>query len=58
MIKMKLENFDLAHICESGQCFRMTQPEANKYEIIATDKYLRAEQYDDEDTFYCSEEEF
>ena len=58
MIKMKLENFDLAHICESGQCFRMTQPEANKYEIIATDKYLRAEQYDDEVTFYCSEEEF
>ena len=52
MVKMKLENFDLAHICESGQCFRMTQPEANKYEIIATDKYLRAEQYDDEVTFY------
>ena len=58
MVKIKTTNFDLAHICESGQCFRMTQTEPNKYEIIATDKYLYAEQYDDEVTFYCEEEEF
>lgn len=58
MVNIKVKNFDLAHICESGQCFRMIQPEPDKYEIIATDKYLRAEQHDDEVIFYCSEEEY
>lgn len=46
-----LKNFDIAQICESGQCFRMTKLEkdyanysieekADIYEVIAFDKYL------------------
>ena len=58
MVKLEILNFNLAHICESGQCFRMTQPEENIYEVIAGDKYLKACQNGSECTFYCSEKEF
>lgn len=63
-----VKNFDIAQICESGQCFRMSKLEEinakevkeqpNVYEIIAKDKYVTAEQSGDVVIFNCSEEDY
>lgn len=58
MIKKTIDNFDLAQICQSGQCFRMSRNADGRFIIIAGNRYLEAEQKDRECCFYCEEEEF
>lgn len=50
--------FDIAQICDSGQCFRMEQIREHVYRIIAGDRYLEIRQQGQNCTFFCSEEEF
>ncbi|MDD3368848.1 MAG: DNA glycosylase [Lachnospiraceae bacterium] len=57
MIEKNLKNFNIAQICNSGQCFRMTQISENTYSIIANDKYLELTQVENVCTFSCNEEE-
>lgn len=58
MTKRTIDHFNLAQICESGQCFRMTQRGEDTYCIIAAGRYLEAEQRGRECVFSCGEEEF
>ena len=58
MTERKLSYFDIAQICDSGQCFRMSRIEAGKYCVIASGKYLEVEQRGEICRFYCEEEEF
>ena len=53
VIRIKISDFDLGQICDSGQCFRMYRIEQNdihvtgmedEYEVVALDKYLRVGQ--------------
>lgn len=58
MLTMTIPNFDLKQIADSGQCFRMTALAPNRYQIIARDRLLIAEQDGDTFTFDCSQDEF
>ena len=58
MIKWKTENFNLAQICRSGQCFRMKEKSDGLYSVIAGKRYLELEQQGEECIFYCEEAEF
>lgn len=58
MIKRILENFDLAQICRSGQCFRMKEKQDGLYSVTAGRRYLELGQQGKECTFYCEEAEF
>ncbi|CVI72783.1 DNA-3-methyladenine glycosylase [Clostridiales bacterium CHKCI001] len=58
MIKEVIPYMDLKQICYSGQCFRMNELEANKYELIALGRYLEIEQNGEEFFFSCDEKEF
>ena len=40
MTEKILENFSIAQICESGQCFRMEEIQDGRYQVIAGDRYL------------------
>ena len=67
-MKIIVNNFDIAQICESGQCFRMSKLEeistkeekeqTDVYEIIAKDKYVTAAQQNNTATFNCSEDDY
>lgn len=54
---MKIPNFSMEQICESGQCFRMTKTGEDTYSVIAGDKYLTVCQKGEDVEFFCSEEE-
>ncbi len=58
MLKIKVPNFSLRQICDSGQCFRMKQEADSSYTVIAFERFLRMEQREEEIIFYCSQEEF
>lgn len=58
MIEFMADNFDLAQICRSGQCFRMNELGENRYSVIAGRKYLEMEQQEGRCVFYCEEAEF
>lgn len=58
MIKRTMENFDLAQICRSGQCFRMNEKSDGRYGVIAGKHYLELEQRGRECFFYCDEAQF
>lgn len=58
MVKLTIQNFDLAQICQSGQCFRMKEKSENLYSVIAGNHYLELEQQGRECIFYCDETEF
>lgn len=58
MIKIKLQNFSLAQICQSGQCFRMSQRSEDCYSVIAGNRYLELKQSGEECIFCCDEAEF
>lgn len=58
MTKKNLKNFNIAQICDSGQCFRMRELEEGWYEVIAGDHYLTVRQEGELCCFSCSEEEF
>ena len=58
MIK-KIEHFNLKHIAESGQCFRMNPLNDKSYGIVAFNRFLKVTQIDEERVeFHCKEEEF
>lgn len=58
MTEKILENFSIAQICESGQCFRMEKIGDNRYQVIAGDRYLELEQQGSLVRFDCCEEEY
>ena len=58
MVRMTADNFDMAQICDSGQCFRMKKKEEGVYSVIAAGRYLEVEQSGRELVFSCDEEEF
>lgn len=58
MMIRKIENFNLAEICQSGQCFRMKAKDEYTYNLIAGDRYLEIRQQGKEVQFSCSETEF
>lgn len=58
MIKKTTDNFDISQICSSGQCFRMAHICGNTYSVIASGRYLEAEQNGKECIFSCDEDEF
>ena len=58
MYKIKVNNFDIKKICNSGQCFRMSEIETGIYAVIAFDSYIEISQREDELILTCSEDEF
>lgn len=56
--KRTTDCFDIGQICNSGQCFRMTQKENGTYEVIAGARYLEISQNGNECIFGCSESEY
>ncbi len=58
MIGLKADNFDLAQIAGSGQCFRMTGREDGSYEVIALDRRLVLRSEGDKIVFDCGNEDF
>lgn len=58
MIERTVDNFSLAQICQSGQCFRMNARGDNRYALIAGNHYLEVEQQGGKSVFYCDETEF
>lgn len=58
MIEKTFGHFNLAQICDSGQCFRMEQVNENTWSVIALGRYLEVTQQGDICTFYCSEDEY
>ena len=58
MTEKILENFSIAQICESGQCFRMEEIQDDRYQVIAGDRYLELEQQGNRVRFDCTEVEY
>lgn len=58
MINIQVEYFNVGQICDSGQCFRMSQIGEDTYSVIAGDKYIEIRQREDSCLFCCGEEEF
>ena len=58
MVEITAENFSLAQICRSGQCFRMAQTDDGVYSVKAGKRYLEVWQREETCFFDCSEEEF
>ena len=58
MTEKILENFSIAQICESGQCFRMEEIQDGRYQVIAGDRYLELEQQGNRVRFDCTEVEY
>lgn len=58
MVTKEISNFNMAQICDSGQCFRMERKDGNLFRVIARDRYLEVEQEGDVCTFYCGQDEF
>lgn len=61
MVKITNDNFSIAQICESGQCFRMNRLEGKAAEtvsLVAFGKYLEVSQSGNEICFDCAQEEY
>lgn len=58
MVKKQIPYFNLEQIADSGQCFRWTRLDKDKYGIVAYGKYLEVSQCNDEVIFDCSQEDF
>lgn len=58
MIKLEIPFFSLKQICDSGQCFRMQKEADGSYSLIASGRYLKAEQRNQQIFLYCSQEEY
>lgn len=56
--KVCLENFSLAQICQSGQCFRMEKTQDHVYSVIAGGRYLKIEQEGPQCVFHCEKDEY
>lgn len=58
MITKELDCFNIAQICDSGQCFRMRQKRDNLYSVIAGNEYLEVTQNGGQCTFHCDENKY
>lgn len=58
MISITKDNFDLAQICSSGQCFRMAKGKDGTYSLVAGERYLVLEQQGGQCIFHCEESEY
>ena len=58
MTEYTTDYFNLAQICQSGQCFRMNAKGENRYSVIAGKHYLELEQQGQKCFFDCGEAEF
>lgn len=58
MVHKTIDNFDLAQICQSGQCFRMQEIDGGRYSLTAGAKYLKLWQQGKECFFDCEKEEY
>lgn len=58
MVRRTINNFDIAQICDSGQCFRMEKKAERLYSVVAAGRYLEVEQSGRSLVFSCDEEEF
>ena len=58
MTEKTLNYFDISQICNSGQCFRMSQKGEDTYSVIAGERYLEIQQSGNQCTFYCDEAEY
>lgn len=58
MIERTVDHFNLAQICQSGQCFRMNAEGKNWYSIIAGRHHLELKQQGRKCIFDCDEAEF
>lgn len=58
MIQRQIKNFDLAQICDSGQCFRISMTEDGLYRVCADNRCLTVSQSGNQFEFYCSLEDF
>lgn len=58
MYTVELKNFDIAQICNSGQCFRMEEKEGGIYSVIAGGRYLEVQQKEGKSIFLCEQAEF
>ena len=57
MVKQRIENFSIAQICDSGECFRMTPIGETTFSVIASGRYLEVEQHGMDCVFSYDEEE-
>ena len=57
-IEKTIKHFSIKQICDSGQCFRMTELEDGSVEVIASGRYLVVKQHGDTVTFSCDENEY
>lgn len=58
IVEKKIDCFDIAQICNSGQCFRMGHKEDNRYWVIAGGRYLEITQEGPNCVFTCAEKEY
>lgn len=59
MIFSPKDDFNLARIADSGQCFRFNQTDTNEYSVIAFGKYLKIKDLGQKSfELSCSEKEF
>ena len=58
MVTKELDFFDIARICDSGQCFRMEKLGDMRYRVMARDRCLEVEQQGKNVTFFCDGEDF
>ncbi len=58
-MNIRSSNFNLKHIAESGQCFRMNPIGNNRYSLIAFGKYIELTQIEEDSVeITCSEEDY
>lgn len=58
MFTIKVQDFDLGQIANSGQCFRMNYIGKGTYSIVAFGKYIEVSQSQDTVIFSCDEKEY
>ena len=61
MVKITSSNFSITQICQSGQCFRMNEMEAQggqRVSLVAHGRYMEILQSGDDICFDCTQEEY
>ena len=58
MLTLELEDFDIAQIAESGQCFRMYRVTDDTWELFALNRFLKVRKKEGTHIFYCDQKEF
>jgi N-glycosylase/DNA lyase len=58
MIRIKSEDFDIAKIADSGQCFRLTEIRENRYLLVAIGRILEIGALPDGAVLRCSRKEY